>query len=425
MRAVVVAFGTRGDVQPHVVLARELAAQSKQGELMIVTHAEHSAWAEQLLDSTARLATVRTPAVLSTAHDEAARAAVALQQAVICLAAARSAEVIVFNLFALEGFLVAELLQLPCLVVQPYLIPTPMPAAISGYIRRARPALYTHLHQPLAATAAATAAAAATTTAAPPAAAENGSSTVQWSDVEHWMWPLLTPHWTAVREQLAAAAGLPLPAADAMWTQRRAPAVFYALSPQLVDRTPDWPASAVACGAIYPQPAVEAAAAEQHSTEHNRIQQWLSQCEDKPVYIGLGSAAQCTTSDVHIPSVLAALVQGAVSAGARVLLCCDTATAAAVDKLLLLQPCDESQLYVLTAAVQHAWLLTKCLLAVHHGGSGTVAAVARAGLPHVICPMFFDQVSYIHASRVEQVLLSYTSSSRRLLWLVPLLVNTC
>eukprot|EP00953_Heterococcus_sp_UTEX-ZZ885_P038640 19836-Heterococcus_DN1.PRE.2 len=361
---------------------------------MVVTHAEHSAWAKQLLGSAASLATVQTPAVLSTAHDEAA---VALQQALICLAAARSAEVIVFNLFALEGFLVAELRQFPCIVVQPYLIPTPMPAAISGYIRRARPALYTHLHQPPTAIVATAATAAILT-----AAAANSSSAVQWCDVEHWMWPLLTPHWTAVREQLAAAAGLPLPAADAVWTQRRAPAVLYALSPQLVDRTSDWPASAVACGAIYPQPAVEAAAAEQHSTEHSSLQQWLSQCEDKPVYIGLGSAAQCTTSDVHIPSVLAALVQGAVSAGTRVLLCCDAATAAAVDKPLLLQPCEESQLYVLTAAVQHAWLLPNCLLAVHHGGSGTVAAVARAGLPHVVCPMFFDQVSYIHASRVEQ-----------------------
>jgi UDP:flavonoid glycosyltransferase YjiC (YdhE family) len=381
MRATVVAFGTRGDVQPHVVLARELAAQSKQSEVMVVTHAEHSAWAKQLLGSAARLATVQTPAVLSTAHDEATHAAVALQQALICLAAAQSSAVIVFNLFALEGFLVAELLQLPCLVVQPYLIPTPMPAAISGYIRRARPALYTHLHQP-------------------PAAA--AATTVQWCDVEHWMWPLLTPHWTAVREQLAAAAGLALPAADTVWMQCKAPAVFYALSPQLVDRTPDWPASAVACGAIYPQPAVEAAAAEQHSTELSSLQQWLSQCEDKPVYIGLGSAAQCTTSDVHIPGVLAALVQGAVSAGARVLLCCDAATAAAVDKLLLLQPCGESQVFVMTAAVQHAWLLPKCLLAVHHGGSGTVAAVARAGLPHVICPMFFDQVSYAHAFKVSE-----------------------
>jgi UDP:flavonoid glycosyltransferase YjiC (YdhE family) len=381
MRATVVAFGTRGDVQPHVVLARELAAQSEQSKVILVTHAEHSAWAEQLLGSTARLATVQTPAVL-VAHDEAARAAVALQQALICLAAAQSSEVIIFNLFALEGFLVAELLQLPCIVVQPYLIPTPMPAAVSGYIRRARPVLYTHLHQPPAAIITATAAAA------------NSSSTVQWCDVEHWMWPLLTLHWTAVREQLAAAAGLALPAADAVWTQRRAPAVLYSLSPQLVDRTPDWPASAVTCGAIYPQPAVEPAAAEQHSTELSSLQHWLSQCDDKPVYIGLGSATQCTTSDVHIPSVLAALVQGAVSAGARVLLCCDAATAAAVDKLL--QLCDELQLIVLTTAVQHAWLLPKCLLAVHHGGSGTVAAVARAGLPHVICPMFFDQVSCFH-----------------------------
>jgi UDP:flavonoid glycosyltransferase YjiC (YdhE family) len=39
----------------------------------------------------------------------------------------------------------------------------------------------------------------------------------------------------------------------------------------------------------------------------------------------------------------------------------------------------------------HAWLLPRMLLAVHHGGAGTTAAVARAGIPSVVLPFLGDQ----------------------------------
>jgi hypothetical protein len=35
---------------------------------------------------------------------------------------------LLFNLFALEGYCIAEALQVPCCVVQPYLVPYSMPA---------------------------------------------------------------------------------------------------------------------------------------------------------------------------------------------------------------------------------------------------------------------------------------------------------
>lgn len=39
----------------------------------------------------------------------------------------------------------------------------------------------------------------------------------------------------------------------------------------------------------------------------------------------------------------------------------------------------------------HDWLLPQVAAVVHHGGSGTVAAAARAGKPQVICPFLGDQ----------------------------------
>ena len=47
----------------------------------------------------------------------------------------------------------------------------------------------------------------------------------------------------------------------------------------------------------------------------------------------------------------------------------------------------------------HDWLLPRMRLAIHHGGAGTTAAVARAGIPQVIIPHMADQPFW--AARVQ------------------------
>ena len=49
---------------------------------------------------------------------------------------------IVFNLFALEAFHVAEALRVPCVAVSPYIMPTSMPAIVKRQFARVLPALY-------------------------------------------------------------------------------------------------------------------------------------------------------------------------------------------------------------------------------------------------------------------------------------------
>ena len=42
-------------------------------------------------------------------------------------------------------------------------------------------------------------------------------------------------------------------------------------------------------------------------------------------------------------------------------------------------------------AIPHDWLFARCAAVVHHGGAGTTAAVLRAGVPSVVVPVFGDQ----------------------------------
>merc|ERR1712151_920661 len=39
----------------------------------------------------------------------------------------------------------------------------------------------------------------------------------------------------------------------------------------------------------------------------------------------------------------------------------------------------------------HGWLFPQCSCVVHHGGSGTLNTVLKAGVPQIITPVFVDQ----------------------------------
>jgi len=51
---------------------------------------------------------------------------------------------------------------------------------------------------------------------------------------------------------------------------------------------------------------------------------------------------------------------------------------------------------LLIKGAPHELLLPKCLMAIHHGGAGTTAAVARSGIPNVIFPALGDQPFWAH-----------------------------
>lgn len=51
---------------------------------------------------------------------------------------------------------------------------------------------------------------------------------------------------------------------------------------------------------------------------------------------------------------------------------------------------------MVTGSVSHAALLPRCAAIVHHGGAGTTAAAARAGIPQVVVPHMLDQHYWAH-----------------------------
>jgi vancomycin aglycone glucosyltransferase len=96
---------------------------------------------------------------------------------------------------------------------------------------------------------------------------------------------------------------------------------------------------------------------------------------DSPVFVGLGSMP--ATTDVSRP-----LIGAARAVGRRILV---SRGWAGLDLI------DDAGDCLAVGDVSHELLFPRVAAVVHHGGAGTTAAAARAGIPQVVTPMFGDQ----------------------------------
>jgi vancomycin aglycone glucosyltransferase len=104
-----------------------------------------------------------------------------------------------------------------------------------------------------------------------------------------------------------------------------------------------------------------------------------------PVYLGFGSMPEGRperTRDVF--------VKAARLAGCRAIIQASDASAALADGSSLLA----------VGEISHAALFPRLAAVVHHGGAGTCARAARAGIPQVVVPHILDQFPW--AARLER-----------------------
>ena len=155
---------------------------------------------------------------------------------------------------------------------------------------------------------------------------------------------------------------------------------IHAYSPHVVPVPADWPASSQVAGYWFldedAQSSNETQQRSRGSEPLERLRKFFSD-GPTPVYIGFGSA---TTSD---PRASAQLVFDAVTrAGARAVVARGWSLGNEV------QP--PPNVLVIDGA-PHSWLFPRVAGVVHHGGAGTTAAGLRAGKPTFIVPHFAEQ----------------------------------
>ncbi len=145
--------------------------------------------------------------------------------------------------------------------------------------------------------------------------------------------------------------------------------LLYGISPTLLPRPADWPAAIVQTGFWVNEPSPT-------WTPPADLQRFLDAGEP-PVYVGFGSM---TTGD---PAAMTRLiVEASDRLGTRLVLSAGWAG---------LGQADVPATVHVAGDLPHTWLFPRTTVVVHHGGAGTTAAAVRAGVPQVVVPFHGDQ----------------------------------
>lgn len=160
------------------------------------------------------------------------------------------------------------------------------------------------------------------------------------------------------------------PAMDTMqgYDPKGRPVRIHAYSHAIVPRPTSWPESEVQTGYLFSEP---------EGFEPPEALALFLKSGSEPVYIGFGSMPGTDQARVK-KAVLRALEL----TGQRAIIASGWGGISGLE--------TGEKLHVLDA-VPHSWLFPKVAAVVHHGGSGTTHEVMRWGRPSVICPLFADQ----------------------------------
>ncbi|XP_024173767.1 sterol 3-beta-glucosyltransferase UGT80B1 isoform X3 [Rosa chinensis] len=382
--AVFMAFGTKGDVYPIAAIAAAFASDQRQYQVVLITHSAHESLRCHLAEKHVSYLPISSPPVLSIhqKHDTtgSVELPLSLQKKLFsgehrkeCLSVVETifgsgpsmdGDFIVINFFALEGWSLAELFRVRCMVAAPYVVPYSAPSSFERQFKKEYQHLYRYLHEP-------------------------NLRKVGWKDVIHWMWPLFTEHWGSWRcDHLNLSAfpftdpvtGLPT------WHDRP-------LSPRLlllaIEHSGDLYTNVEMC------------------PTHVHLQYFLkTPTPMPPVFIGLNSIG--SMGFLKNPQAFLRILESVLkittyrfilfTAGYKPLDAAIRAIAADSSSHMTHKQINDDcvslfheRLFCFSGSIPYMWLFSGCAAAIHHGGSGTTAAALLAGIPQVLCPFMLDQ----------------------------------
>ncbi|CAO2820343.1 unnamed protein product [Amaranthus hypochondriacus] len=291
--AVFMAFGTKGDVYPIAAIAVAFACDQRKYEVVFVSHSAHQDLATHLIESNVRYFSVCSPPVLPppennendknsihlsfcsqkrTVLGDHRQECLLVMERIFGYGPTMKGDIILINFFALEGWSLAELFHVQCVVVAPYVINYTAPSSLQRKFRLELPLLYQYLQE-----------------------APDGLSSAG--------------NFGFMRNPKGLLCSL-----EALIEKTNCRFILFTAGFEPLDV------------------AIQVIAAEGDSS---------SSCQS-------------------------------ISLDNGVSLC-------------------NNRLYCFSSSLPYSWLFPKCVMVIHHGGSGSTAAALRAGIPQVICPFMLDQ----------------------------------
>ncbi|KAM0873552.1 hypothetical protein ACQ4PT_037991 [Festuca glaucescens] len=431
--AVFMAFGTYGDVFPIAALAAAFANDQQQYTVVFITHSAHQNLLAHLAASNVRCMHVSSPPVLAAEqlenisynsvgsnaeHESFSRRkeTIQMEHREECLASVEEvfgndpsihSDFIVINFFALEGWHLAELFQVKCIIAAPYFVPYSAPTSFESQFKQSFPLLYKYFQ-------------------------EAPRNTVCWTDISHWMWALFMETWGLWRNDCLNLSPIPYtdPVTDLpLWHVRaESPLLLYGFSKEIVERPGYWPSSAHVCGFWFLPMAWQFSCDKCSEllcgnvtspcegilcANHAGLEHFLTgnSSSSLPIFIGLSSIG--SMGFLRNPKAFLMVIKAVIEAtGYRFIVFTsgyqplDSAIRSADSLVAESSELDShhspvlsgdstllfnSRLFCFSGSIPYSWLFPKCAAAIHHAGSGSTAAALFAGIPQVPCPFLLDQ----------------------------------
>ncbi|KAL5564025.1 hypothetical protein UlMin_033772 [Ulmus minor] len=244
--AVFMAFGTKGDVYPVAAFAAGFACDKRDYHVVLVTHSAHEYLSSHLSEKHVTYLPISSPPILSIHQIQNnagnveqsfstqkemltknhRRECYSVIEKIFGQGPTMEDDFIVINFFALEGWSLAELFRVRCIVAAPYVVPYSAPSSYERHFKKEIPLLYKYLQ-------------------------EAPAYKVCWKDVIHWMWPLFTEYWESWRRDLNLS---PYPFTDpvtglpAWHDMPSSPLLLYGFSKEVVEYPDYWPRAVRICG---------------------------------------------------------------------------------------------------------------------------------------------------------------------------------
>ncbi|XP_016453631.1 uncharacterized protein LOC107777967 isoform X4 [Nicotiana tabacum] len=432
-RAVFMAFGTKGDVYPVAAIAAAFASDQEQYQVVFITHSAHEVsksgrvfilyfWNLRMhlrANQVMYIPVSSPPAVSPLEHYGSTEVTFSAHKREItqnhrheCTLIFEDifgdvpnveGDLIAINFFALEGWSLAELFQIRCIVVAPFVVPYSAPSSFERQFRKELPDLYKYLQ-------------------------EAPSHKVGWKDVIHWMWPLFAEEWGSWRSLDLKLSAFPFtdPVTGLPTFHERLPSplLLYGFSKEIVECPGYWPSKVRVCGFWFPPrkwqfscndcAEISASGISGNLNKQNKLcsahlglQFFIKfPAKELPVFIGLSSVGSMgflrnpraflrvlgTALDISgcrfiLFSAGYKPLEEAIESYAKEASSCSEQTHWSNEGVSLFG----GRLFCFCGSVPYNWLFPRCAAAVHHGGSGSTAAALQAGVPQVICPFMLDQ----------------------------------
>ncbi|MCA9898696.1 MAG: glycosyltransferase family 1 protein [Ardenticatenaceae bacterium] len=348
MRIVIIAMGSRGDVQPYVALGKGLHSAGHQVRLMthdafeqLVTGHGLEFWiargnVQAIAESEEMQALLEKGNFLAiNAYTAKAAQKAALEWAEDGLSACAGADLLIAGIGGLFiGLSLAEKLHLP--LIQAYYVPFTPTREISGAL----------LPRPV----------------------PDWLNRLSHHAVRQIMWQGARKADNLARQQVLGSPKAPFFGPFGSRQTRGLP-ILYGFSPAVIAPPADWPVEAQVTGNWFLE-------AEADWSPPPALVDFLD-AGASPVYVGFGSMTN------RKPEETAVLVMAALAkTGQRAVLLSGWGG---------LQAADLPDNVFMLKAAPHDWLFPRMAAVVHHGGAGTTAAGLRAGVPSIIVPFFADQ----------------------------------